>query len=106
MHWLVRRWVGRRHGFTLLEFVIVLLILSIIIAIGVPRYIRTAERSRANEALRLLSELRNAAERYAVQQAPNSYTDMTIAELDFDPATFISGTSSFTYTVEDVTATT
>lgn len=97
---------GRRGGFTLLEAVIVLLILSILIAVAVPRFIRTAQSSKANESLRMLAQLRDAAQRYYVQQEPNSYSGMTMAELDFDPTTDLSGVSSFTYTLENVSATT
>lgn len=106
MRWMTERGGRRRRGFTLLEFVIVLLIIAVMVAVAVPRYIRTAQMSKANEALRVLAQLRDAAQRYYVQQEPNSYTNMTMADLDFDPAADVSGTPSFTYAVEDVTATT
>ena len=94
----------RSKGFTLLELVIVIVILAILAGLAVPRYIRTVNRSRANEALTILSELRGSAQRYYARNNA-SYASMAIASLDFDP-TDVGGTANFTYTLGNVGAAT
>ncbi|MBO7191266.1 MAG: prepilin-type N-terminal cleavage/methylation domain-containing protein, partial [Elusimicrobiaceae bacterium] len=38
-------------GFTLLELLMVALIMSILVSVAVPQYMKSAERARATEAL-------------------------------------------------------
>ena len=54
-------------GFTLLELLMVVLIVAIIATIALPQYFRTVERSRAAEALQVLSAVRSAQMRYYAQ---------------------------------------
>lgn len=94
----------RSQGFTLLELVVVIVILAILAGLAVPRYIRTVNRSRANEALTILGHLRESAQRYFARNG-SSYAGMAIASLDFDP-TDVGGTANFTYAVSSVAAAT
>ena len=78
---------GSRHGFTLLELLMVVIIIAILAAIAVPSYFRTAERSRAAEALQILATIRQSQLRYY-----NQYVAFTAdpAAIDFTiPTSFL-----------------
>ncbi|MBI4063792.1 MAG: prepilin-type N-terminal cleavage/methylation domain-containing protein [Elusimicrobia bacterium] len=68
-------------GFTLIELLVVLIIIGILASIGVPRYFKAVERSRAAEAASTLSAIAQAEERFF--QKNGSYTSV-IADLDAD----------------------
>jgi len=67
---LVRR---RFRGFTLLEMALVLLIISILVAIAVPAFLTTRERSRARACINNLRHIQDAKENWAMEhQMPSS----------------------------------
>ena len=51
-------------GFTLVELAIVIVIIGVLAAFGVPRFRDSVERSKAAEAFNYLSAVRTAQERY------------------------------------------
>ena len=57
-----------RKGFTLVELAVVIIIIGILAAFAVPRFLDSVERSKAGEALNYLSAVRSAQERYQVRQ--------------------------------------
>ncbi len=71
----------KSQGFTLLELIIVIIVIGILASIALPRYIRIAEKGRAGEAKNMLSAVRSAQMRYAVQYS--SYTN-NISLLDIN----------------------
>ena len=87
---------SRARGFTLLELVVVIVILAILAGLAVPRYMRTVNRSRSNEALQTLGYLRESAERYYARYSSYSGIANDFGNLDFSP-TDVSGTPSWTY---------
>ncbi len=68
-----------RRGFTLVELAVVIIIIGVLAAFAVPRFLDSVERSKAAEAFNYLSAVRAAQERYQVQQG--TYAD-AVDDLD------------------------
>ena len=73
----------RRRGFTLLELLMVVIIISILASIALPQYLRMAERTRVTEALTVLAAIRSSELRFKAQDSSGRYTT-AINELDVD----------------------
>jgi type IV pilus assembly protein PilA len=71
--------VGTRKGFTLVELAVVIVIIGVLAAFGVPRFLKSVERSKAAEAFQYLAAVRAAQERYIAKEGV--YTK-TAADLD------------------------
>jgi len=81
-----------RKGFTLVELAVVIIIIGILAAFAVPRFLDSVERSKAGEALNFLSAVRSAQERYQVRQGTYS-EDLTKLDIQMpDPKYFTVGT--------------
>src|ERR1044072_3326802 len=91
MNTMLQRTRGRK-GFTLVELAVVIIIIGILAAFAVPRFLDSVERSKAGEAFNYLSAVRSAQERYQVRQG--TYAD-DITKLDIqmqEPKYFPVGT--------------
>ena len=77
---------GTKQGFTLLELLIVVIIIGILAAIGVPQYVRTTERGRVAEASQVLATLRGSETRWRAADPNNGYTT-TLTLLDIQAPT-------------------
>ena len=76
----------------LVELAVVIIIIGILAAFAVPRFLDSVERSKAGEAFNYLAAVRSAQERYQVRQG--TYSD-DITKLDIqmpDPKYFAVGT--------------
>ena len=66
-----------RTGFTLVELAVVIVIIGVLAAFGVPQFLKSVERSKAAEAFNYLSAVRSAQERFLAKNG--SYWAGTIA---------------------------
>lgn len=86
-----------RAGFTMLEILITVVIIGILATLAVPGYMSTVEKSKKQEALQVLTILREAQQRYWIGN--NAYAD-NFDGLDFNPNDTLMGqTAIFTYTI-------
>jgi type IV pilus assembly protein PilA len=87
--------VGVRKGFTLVELAVVIVIIGVLAAFGVPRFLQSVERSKASEAFQYLAAVRSAQERYVSREGV--YTG-TLTDLD------ITQSAPKYFTIETMTA--
>jgi prepilin-type N-terminal cleavage/methylation domain-containing protein len=73
-----------RWGFTLVELAVVVVIIGVLAAFGVPRFLQAVERSKASEAFAYLSAVRTAQERYLAREG--TYAGV-ITDLDIQSPT-------------------
>jgi prepilin-type N-terminal cleavage/methylation domain-containing protein len=79
-----------RKGFTLVELAVVIVIIGVLAAFGVPKFLQSVEKSKAAEAFNYLSTVAAAQERYLAQNgiyldttSGNGALDVTLPTLQY-----------------------
>jgi prepilin-type N-terminal cleavage/methylation domain-containing protein len=85
----------RRSGFTLVELAVVIVIIGVLAAFGVPRFIKSVERSKAAEAFQYLDSIRSSQERYQAQYGTYA-TNVTDLDIESPPPKYFSVPATFT----------
>ncbi len=74
----------KRKGFSLVELAVVVIIIGVLAAFGVPRMLKSVERSKSAEAFKYLAAVRAAQERY---QAREGTYAAVLTDLDVEQST-------------------
>jgi prepilin-type N-terminal cleavage/methylation domain-containing protein len=72
---------ARRHGFTLVEIMIVVAIIALLASIAVPGFLRARKRSQASRILNDLRLIDSAVDQYAIEN--NKKTGDTVGTADW-----------------------
>lgn len=86
-----------KKGFTLLEVLIVVIIIGILVAIALPQYTTTLEKSKSAEAAANVGSLRTSLDRYWYQSGSVT-TDLS--SLDIDNPNSVTN-KLYTYSITD-----
>jgi prepilin-type N-terminal cleavage/methylation domain-containing protein len=93
----------RKHlpkGFTLVEVIVVVIILSLLVSLGGIIYRKTYEKGRSLEAKVILGQIRDAEEAYKLANLTYNYTmDFTALGISDLPQTSCSSSHYFRYTI-------
>lgn len=73
-----------RSGFTLMELAVVVVIIGVLAAFAVPRFLASVERSKAAEAFSYLTTVRSSMERYHARQGTYA-SDVTDLDTELVP---------------------
>ncbi len=76
-----------RKGFSLVELSVVVIIIGVLAAFGVPRLLQSVERSKASESFKYLASVRAAQERYQARQGTYA-DDLTLLDMEQTAPTY------------------
>ena len=70
-----------RHGFTLVEIMIVVLIIGILLAIAVPNFIKARESSRTKACIANLKQIDSAKEQWAMDNNKTNGSSVAMGDI-------------------------
>lgn len=85
-----------KGGFTLLELMIVVIILAILAAVAIPRYMVAQDRARATEAIQQIGVISDELRAYKQLNPTTNVTGLDF--LGYNSTTFIPAGGTFNYT--------
>jgi len=85
---------NRQKGFTLIELMIVVVIIGILAALAIPRFMSATVKAKESEAKTILKQIYTLQDSY--RQESGSYT-VVLADIGFDPPT----NSRYVYAVDN-----
>jgi prepilin-type N-terminal cleavage/methylation domain-containing protein len=71
----------RRHGFTLVEIMITVVIIALLASIALPGWLRSRKRSQASRILEDLVQLDHATDEYAIETSKTTGMNPSYADL-------------------------
>ncbi|MEM9643414.1 MAG: prepilin-type N-terminal cleavage/methylation domain-containing protein [Planctomycetota bacterium] len=83
---------AKRNGFSLVELSVVVVLVGVLAAFGVPRLFKSVERNKAAEAFKYLASVRAAQERYQARQGEYASAVMDLDMEQTAPTFFTVGT--------------
>ena len=72
--------MNKKHGFTLMEMLTVVLIVGVLTAVALPQYSRAIKKSRATEAIAMLRVIHDSGERLATEFGYRNFQAFSSAE--------------------------
>jgi prepilin-type N-terminal cleavage/methylation domain-containing protein len=77
----IQSYKTHRHGFTLVEIMIVVAIIALLASIAVPNFMRARKRAQATRILEDLRVIDNATDEYAIENNKTSGANPVFADL-------------------------